>query len=743
MLVRFFWRAYLCEYLGGQRGRLNRYPERPIEPRKPEECPMPQKYFVSLTGDDSNPGTSPGQPFRHVQRGVDALKDPGDVLQIREGVYVESVVVDKLPVEDTDNDSPIIIEAFDGEDVVIDAGYEQRDIGAIRFRQPSNGLWDLVDPVIGEYVSHLQFEQGNDGKNLFDRAAFIGLPKYTRLIRYSDIRDLQSDNQRFGTLPESLAPAEGPFLVDEHDNFITIVQGPYAGERKHHPWVYMGPGIHHALDKRLHVRLQPTEPFEGITAYAGETDPNNVGLSVSREVTGALTVSKCHNLIVRDLTLRFGGRTLQVRFSENVIFDRVRIFAGPNGVHMGGEAGAGSTGTVFRNCTLDGGIPPWCFRTDQKDQYRYRFDTDPVGHLNKLAEGTSGLLMSGDVLSNQQTEVRHCEFVRGLDLLLVGQSFSFHHNVVDEMQDDALAIGFGLTSGDLHENVILRCQTAMSFAGSVVGGPYRIFRNLFDLRSPIAAIRPRPPGDLDDPDGLGSPFRFGQFYKGKNNGDDGPIDLFQNTCLVRSQEGATSFQFYRHSPELGPPPPLGPRRSFNNIFVDVEPAPKGQSKRATAYLPTFVPGSWPTDGSCYFRVGAFFENEGPELTGVLRHEACLPGSVDCHEEYSSLAEYRAGPPGADEYFQQSKILYAPGYERRSLDVDPKFRGFDPSGLPNAGDDLRLRELSPAAREGVILNAEVNPPVLDPGAPIDGRPDMGCFQQDGRLEVGVDGLMTFP
>jgi hypothetical protein len=78
---------------------------------------MDQKYFVSLTGDDSNPGTSPGQPFRHVQRGVDALKDPGDVLQIREGVYVESVVVEEKPADNSDNDSPIIIEAFDGEDV--------------------------------------------------------------------------------------------------------------------------------------------------------------------------------------------------------------------------------------------------------------------------------------------------------------------------------------------------------------------------------------------------------------------------------------------------------------------------------------------------------------------------------------------------------------------------------------------------------------------------------------------------
>jgi len=249
-----------------------------------------------------------------------------------------------------------------------------------------------------------------------------------------------------------------------------------------------------------------------------------------------------------------------------------------------------------------------------------------------------------------------------------------------------------------------------------------------------------------------SPFQFGQFYKGKNSGDDGPIDLFQNTCLVRSQEGETSFQFYRHSPPLSPRPPLSPppppgrRRSFNNIFVDVEPAPREHGTRATAYLPTFVPGSWPADGNCYFRVGTFFANEGSELTGVLRHDAfpgfnSFPGFPQ-PKEYSSLAEYRADPPVTDEYFKQSKTLYAPGYEFSSLDGDPKFREFDPSGLPSAGDDLRLKSGSPAAGAGVILNT-VNPPILDPGAPASDSPDMGCFEKDGRLEVGVDGLNTFP
>ena len=316
---------------------------------------MPQTYFVSLTGDDSNPGTSAGQPFRHVQHGVDKLKDPGDVLKIREGVYVESVVVDGK-VGGTDNDSKITIKAFDGENVVIDAGYEHRDICAIHFREPSNGLWHLVDPVIGEYVSGIQFEPVSpDGReNLFDRAAFTGLETYTRLIRYSDIHDLRSKKELFGTLPESLAPRGGPFVVDEHDNFIKK-----AGKRIHHPFVYMGPGIHHhAEDKRLHVRLQPTHnPVPEITDYAGETDPNNVGLSVSRETTGALTVSNCHNLIVRDLTLRFGGRTLQVRSSGNVTFDRVRIFAGPNGVFMG-EASTATPGPCSVTAPSTAGSPP-------------------------------------------------------------------------------------------------------------------------------------------------------------------------------------------------------------------------------------------------------------------------------------------------------------------------------------------------------------------------------------------------
>jgi hypothetical protein len=311
------------------------------------------------------------------------------------------------------------------------------------------------------------------------------------------------------------------------------------------------------------------------------------------------------------------------------------------------------------------------------------------------------------------------------------------------MQDDALAVGFGNGSGEVYENVITRCQTALSFASEqqIARGPYRIYRNLFDLRDPIASIRPRPLGDLD---GQVDSFRFGQFYKGSNNADDGPIDLFQNTCLVRLQQGRASFQLYAHST------PVGPRRSFNNIFVDIDPLPEFEV-RATSYLPTFEPGAWPSDGNCYFRVGSFFDQDNPGRTGVVRHESYdFDGQNFPRNEYASLAEFRAeAPDGMDmpplTYYGQSKTLYAPGYENDSIDVDPKFLVFDLGGDPTADDDFRLSENSPARKAGVILDGpQIIPPILDPHAPSSGRPDMGCYPADNKLlRVGVEGRLPFP
>jgi hypothetical protein len=465
---------------------------------------------------------------------------------------------------------------------------------------------------------------------------------------------------------------------------------------------------------------------------------------LSRASTGTLTVKNCQRLTFRNITVRFGADTIRVKASSNVQFDHLQIYAGPKGVDLGTEQ-TGNTGTKFSHCQFDGGIPTWFFRSDEKGGYRFKVEGQPA-QVNKLASGTSGLLFAASGAANHSTEIYHCEFLHGHDFQLVGKQFQFHHNWVDDMQDDALAIGFGQNSGEVYNNVVTRCQTAMSFASDVVGGPYRIYRNLFDLRHPISAIRIRPVGDLDGPV---SPFRFGQFYKGSNQADDGVIDMFQNTCLVRFQEGITSFQHFRSST------PPGPRRSFNNIFVDIEPQPITMGPRATAYLPTFVPGPWPTDGNCYFRVGTFFNQDNPERTGVLRHDAFTFDDHQFDQEiYPSLEDFRTAPPVVDpnnpnppeaSYYVRSKTFYGPGYENSSIDVAPQFLVFESTGEPTAADDLRLGPNSPARQAGIILNdLLLNPPIHDPQAPTTGRPDMGCYLPDNdRLHVGVDGRRRFP
>ena len=56
----------------------------------PEAQAAGATYYVATTGNDGNPGTL-SQPFRTVQRGVNALSGPGDTLYIRAGNYVEGV----------------------------------------------------------------------------------------------------------------------------------------------------------------------------------------------------------------------------------------------------------------------------------------------------------------------------------------------------------------------------------------------------------------------------------------------------------------------------------------------------------------------------------------------------------------------------------------------------------------------------------------------------------------------------
>lgn len=664
-----------------------------------------QEVFVSPNGSDTNPGTK-ANPFQTLAKGLGNLT-AGDTLYMREGEYTESVVVKDLHGT---AEHPIAIRSFCGERAWIDCSVDS-------FRTSPNMDWmpasELdVDAHPDEFVSVMTFAPDGD-KDLVNRGAFLDRVPYTRLITYSQLKDLRANNQTFDKLPLCTNPPGSPPPCP--DALCVALPGPDEvsetgvplGHRR--PWVYMGPGLFFNTDTgRIHIRLShTTHNVAGLADYDGPTDPRSVRLAISHRFRRPLLVQSSSFVRFEDLDIRFGGEeSIELRVTDSIVFDHVRIAAASDGVFFH----HGNKNTVFSNCELNGGVPPWYFRSDRKAQYS--FMRDGVRVENNLGAQTSRVLMHGNA-DTQNVTIAQCEFVNAHDLYLFGDGIEFHHNWLHNLNDEALVLDQAASSNlTVHHNVIERCVSAISFAGDKVGGAKAVFRNLIDLRRSTVGFRPRFVGDTDV-------FRFGQLLK--SNEPDGPLDLFQNTLLVYRQEGQASFLHYRNTDRAHR------RRSFNNVFVAVNPTPASDKPITFVPPPTF-PG--PTDGNCYVRIGL---TTGP-LFRSLPYEFNGPHGA---QNLPGLTALRSS-----NLFEQSKGQYPPGYEAQSIDGDPQFRQVAADGTPQETDDLRLQAGSPAGNQGIVLPPELA--ALDPEGSLSGSPAIGCYPLGApSLAVGVDGRQRFP
>jgi hypothetical protein len=656
------------------------------------------EYFVATSGNDTNPG-SLDQPFRTVGRGVSVLV-AGDVLNLRHGVYVESV---DIAGKHGTADNPIVVRSYPGETAHIDGTVDE-------FRGSNNDDWMPArqfddEAVDDEYVSAMTFTD-----DLVNRGAFLDRSPYTRLVTYSNINDLRADNETFDQIVDENDPRPGPAVTDE--------EGDPLGYR--HPWVYMGPGIYFNPDtRRVHVRLSHTHNnVPGIIDYTDQTDPRRVPLAIAPRALTTLRIGGSSHLRLERLTISFGGNnSVLIEQAQNVTFDHVRIRAATRGIRMGGPAENPARDVVFAHCQFDGGIPPWFFRSDQESGY-YFLDGEEVVP-NNLGQRTSDRFLFGNP-NDTAVEIHYCEFLNGHDMFLSGQGVEFHHNWINNLQNDGLALGFDARPGGpvtvtkIYENVITRTLTGFSFASRNQTTQWYIYRNLIDQRGPIQAVRPRHVGDTDI-------WRYGQLHQ--SIGEVlGPHDLFQNTVLAYDQREQASFLHYAST--------TGPhrRRSFNNVFVAVNPEP--EADRAITFVPSpAFPG--PTDGNLYHRIG-FVANDPFRYLGYRLQGQDFPNGT-----FSSLEELRG-----HQLFEQSKTQYPPGYEANSLLTDPQLRRLRADGRPGEDDDLRLGDTSPALGAGIRLPDELGD--FDPFQPQTANPDIGCYPRNAEpLRVGVDGCRSFP
>ncbi len=189
----------------------------------------------------------------------------------------------------------------------------------------------------------------------------------------------------------------------------------------------------------------------------------------------------------------------------------------------------------------------------------------------------------------------------------------------------------------------------ISFAGGKVAGPFYIYRNLVDVRAPTAGVS------------TAASWRPGR------------LALRQH--LQEQRRGRALRAFPEHVPGLRAGRPSlvsalpqhwagqNPRRSFNNIFLAVNP--DADSDRTITFLPSpSFPG--PTDGNLYHRVG----RRRARSFGIsaTASKAAIPsaGTFDC------LAGWPASLHGSPFFHAESRASTRRATRRSGIEADPQF-----------------------------------------------------------------------
>ena len=146
-------------------------------------------YYVSTSGNDSNPGTL-NQPFRTIQKGLDSAAHPGDSVIVRGGVYTGNVTFS----HSGNASGYITLSSYPGETAILDGSSG----GAYMIQVPDNVSYIKI---VGLELRNFNCNVSTTGGSERDRSAAI-------VIRdgcsYIDILDNTIDNT-YGTHAQAIS----------------------------------------------------------------------------------------------------------------------------------------------------------------------------------------------------------------------------------------------------------------------------------------------------------------------------------------------------------------------------------------------------------------------------------------------------------------------------------------------------------------------------------------------------------
>lgn len=647
----------------GQAPFASHPPMRPLP--GPAKAPLRQgpAYFVDAgKGDDRNDG-SEAKPWKSIQHGQKRLR-PGETLYLRGGTYYEKVRVTASGTAA----APVVIASYPGETAVIDGGLRE-------FYESPEASWEpFPGGAEGEFVSTRTYAGVDDRK----------MPQQFVPVAWEPLWGIEEERPlALGHFGDSMVPLHG--YRTALDLRAKNELSPPDRKAPRTTGVYCGPGLwYNRATGRVHVRLAHHHLAGlGERAYRGETDPRKLRLVVALGFGEAvLRISGVRHVKVEGIVLRgaTGSPMIEVYGSEHIELDYLTVFGGFPALLVNA-----SKDVRVSHCAFRGLAAPWLGRA----------------HMKYFGTPSYQVVFQNNQPVNEDIELAWCEFTDDHDFAFLRyvKNLRFHHNFVDNFNDDGLECGPKLRSHSMyiHQNRIGAClgvfqQHELDKDEAPTGhepksGTY-IYRNVFDQRAGVYYALPA----KDDPSGAFL-HAEGHFLSDHGSPVYPVMRVYHNTLLRRTPVAREHYLFGLGAVGLD----RTERDVFNNILVQMER----------------VPGV----GFVGLKHAGDLREGGNLLWGL---DAGLAPKVD------PFAKFRASALFAD-----SRKRYEPGWTTQDRIADPRF-----VRLSATAADLRLQADSPAVNGGLPLPRDWPDPLRDADA---GAPDIGALPLGAEpWGVGVDG-----
>lgn len=622
-------------------------------------------FFVDpRKGDDKSDG-SKANPWKTIQRGVKHLK-PGETLYLRGGVYHEKVTLTRSGTVD----APIVIASFPGELAIVDGGLPE-------FFHSPEACWESVkDGADGEYVSTKTYPNVDTRR----------IPQQFLPGAWEPLWGIEEDRPlALGHFADSMVPLHGYRALAD-----LRATNEYHIDRKKAKdlGVYCGPGIWYNRDtERIHIRLAPHR-MEGLgeRAYRGEADPRKLKLIIALGFGDpVLRINGIKHLKIQGIVFQgaTGSPMIEIYGSENIHLDHLTVFGGFPGLLVNA-----SKDIQVTNCAFRGNAAPWSGRA----------------HMKYYGTASYQIVFQNSQPLNENITLAFCEFTDDHDFAFLRyvKNLHFHHNFVDNFNDDGLECGPKLRSHTMYifQNRIGACLGVLQqheldkdeapMEHDPKSGVY-LYRNVFDQR---AGVYYQLPAKADP----GGGFLRAEGHLLSDHGS--PIypvlRVYHNTFLRKEPVFRNNYLF-----GLGA---TGLRRTerdvFNNIFLQMDKIPGVQ----------FVGIKEASD-----------LREGGNLLWGMKEGPTLKADP--------FTKFRKSP-----LFVDSRKRYEPGWTTNDLIADPKFVRLDEDA-----SDLRLRPDSPAVNKGLAIPNDWPDTLRD----LDkGQPDIGAFPLGADAwGIGVNGRLS--